>query len=78
MTLTYTDQGCLEIIDDNKGNVLSRESSPYKIVEIGKDYVILDQARNGGVGKLFLKGNSFYVEVKVGEYSYNDYFTRLP
>ena len=57
--------------------VLSKASFPYKIVEVGKDYVIVDQMKNGGVGKLFLAGNSFYVEVKVGEFTYRDYFTRM-
>jgi hypothetical protein len=26
---------------------------------------------------LFLAGNSFYVEVKVGEFTYRDYFTKM-
>ena len=76
MTLTYTDNECLEIVFDDKENVLSKESFPYKIIEAGKDFVILDQPNNGGVGKLFLEGNSFYVEVKVGEFRYRDYFTK--
>jgi hypothetical protein len=57
--------------------VISKESIPYKILELGKDYVIVDPMKNGGVGKLFLVGNSFYVEVAVGEFTYRDYFTRM-
>jgi hypothetical protein len=57
--------------------VLSKESFPYRIVEAGKDYVIVDQMKNGGVSKFFLAGNGFYVEVKVGEFTYRDYFTRM-
>lgn len=59
MTLTYTVDECLEIVFDDKGNVLSRESFPYKTVEIGEDFVILDQLKNGGIVKAFLKGDSF-------------------
>jgi hypothetical protein len=33
--------------------------------------------KNGGIGKLFLSGNSFYVKVKAGEFTYRDYFTRM-
>ena len=77
MTLTYTDQECTQAIVGSSGTVISRESIPYKILELGKDYVIVDQMKNGGVGKLFLAGNSFYVEVKVGEFTYRDYFTRM-
>jgi hypothetical protein len=39
--------------------------APYRIVEVGKDYVIVDQMKNGGISKLFFSGNAFYVEVKV-------------
>ncbi len=77
VTLTYTDKVCTEIVLDRKGDELSRESFPYKIIENNKDYVIVDQPNNGGVGRLFLEGNHFYVEVKVGEYTYQDYFTKL-
>jgi len=57
--------------------VLNKKSFAYKFVEAGKDYVIVDQMKNGGTGKLFLTGNAFYVEVKVGEFTYRDYFTRM-
>jgi hypothetical protein len=77
MTLTYTDQQCTQVIVGNSGTVISRESIPYKILELGKDYVVVDQMKNGGVGKVFLAGNSFYVEVNVGEFTYRDYFTKI-
>jgi hypothetical protein len=51
--------------------------APYRIVEVGKDYVIVDQLKNGGISRLFLSENAFYVEVKVGEFTYRDYFTRM-
>jgi hypothetical protein len=77
MTLTYTDKEYIEVTVGGKGAVLSKTSSPYRIVEIGKDYVIIDQQKNGGTVKLFVNGNSFYVEVKVGEFTYRDYFTKM-
>jgi hypothetical protein len=77
MTLTYTESSCVEVIYDSRRNVLSRKSFPYKIVETTDRYLTVDQPRNGGVGKLFLEGNGFYVEVKVGDYTYKDYFTKL-
>ena len=30
-----------------------------------------------GLGRLFLEGNNFYVEVKVDDYTYRDYFTKF-
>ena len=77
MTLTYTDQECTQVIAGGSGIVISRESIPYKTLELRQDYVVVDQMKNGGVGKIFLAGNSFYVEVKVGEFTYRDYFTRM-
>jgi len=77
MTLTYTDKEYTEVIVANSGMALSNETCPYRIVEVGKGYVIVDQLKNGGAGKLFLSGNSFYVEVKVGEFTYRDYFTKM-
>lgn len=48
MTLTYTDKEYVEVIVDGHGAVLSKTSSPYKVVEIGKGYVIIDQMKNWG------------------------------
>jgi hypothetical protein len=76
VTLTYTDNKCTEIIVDGIGHELSKQSSPYKIVETHKDYIVVDQPNNGGPGKVFFEGSSFYVEVKVGDYTYRDYFTK--
>jgi hypothetical protein len=77
MTLTYTDKKYTEVIVASNGMALSKVTSPYRIVEVGKDYVIIDQLEHGGVNKAFLDGNSFYVEVKVGEFTFKDYFTRM-
>jgi hypothetical protein len=74
MTLTYTDTKCTGIIIDCKGDELRKESFPYKIVELGESNIVIDEA--GGVSKIFFEGNHFYVEVKVGDYTYKDYFTR--
>jgi hypothetical protein len=74
--LTYTDNKCTEIIVDSKDHELSKESFPYKIVETHNDYIVVDQSNNGGPRKGFFEGSSFYVEVKVGEYTYKDYFTK--
>jgi hypothetical protein len=75
VTLTYTDSKCTEIIFDSKGHELSKESFPYKIIELGESNIVIDEA--SGVSKIFFEGNHFYVEVKVGDYTYKDYFTRL-
>jgi predicted amidohydrolase YtcJ len=75
VTLTYADKECTEIIFDNKAHELSKESFPYKIVELGESNIVVDEA--SGVSKIFFEGNHFYVEVKVGDYTYKDYFTRL-
>lgn len=77
MSLTYDQANCREVIFDGKGKVLSDTSYPYKILKSGKDFLIVDQPGNGGKGKLFLDGNSFYVEVKVDDFSYRDYFTKF-
>jgi hypothetical protein len=77
MVLTYRQNECDQVIYDDNGHELSRETIPYRLVEVRKDMVIVDQPKNGGVGKLFRDGeNSFYVIVKVDEFSYRDYFTR--
>ena len=68
MTLTYTDNKCTEIIYDRKGHELSKESFAYKIVELGESNIVIDEP--SGVSKIFFEENHFYVEVKVGEYTY--------
>jgi hypothetical protein len=75
VTLTYTDSKCIEIIFDSKGHELSKQSFPYKIVELGESNIVIDEA--SGVSRIFFEGNHFYVEVKVGDYTYKDYFTKL-
>ena|ERR1700675_2799989 len=75
VTLTYTEKECTEIIFDSKGHELSKESFPYKIVELGESNIVIDEA--SGMSKIFFEGNHFYVEVTVGDYTYKDYFTRL-
>jgi hypothetical protein len=77
VTLKYSDTEYTQVIVGGKDIVLSKTSPPYRVVEIGGDYVIIDQLQNGGKVKLFLERNSFYVEVKVGEFTYRDYFTRM-
>jgi hypothetical protein len=77
MALTYTDKEYTQVIVGRNGAVLSNETSPYRIVEVGKGYIVVDQLTNGGTVKLLFSGNSFYVEVKVGEFTYRDYFTRM-
>jgi hypothetical protein len=74
VTLTYTDNRCTEIIFDSKGHELSKESFAYKIVELAESNIVIDEP--SGVSKIFFEGNHFYVEVKVGEYTYRDYFTK--
>jgi hypothetical protein len=53
---------------------IAKESFPYKIVELGESKIVIHEA--SGVSKIFFEGNHFYVEVKVGDYTYKDYFTR--
>jgi hypothetical protein len=77
VTLTYTDKNCTEIIFDSKGHELSKESFPYTIVETHKDYIVVDEHNNYGPSRVYFEGRSFYVEVKVGDYTYKSYFTRL-
>jgi hypothetical protein len=76
-TITYADEEYFQVIYDDKGNILSKESSPYKILETGRDFVIIDQMKNGGQAKIIFEDNSFFVEVHVGEYSYKDYFSKI-
>ena len=76
-TVIFADKEYLQIIYDSKGNILSRAYAPYNIITIGQDFVVVDQMENGGIGKLFFEGNSFYVEVQVGEYTYKDYFSKI-
>jgi hypothetical protein len=74
VTLTYTDSKCTEIIFDSKGHELSKESFPYKIVELSDSHIVIDEV--SGLSKIFFEGNHFYVKVKVGDYTYKDYFTK--
>ena len=74
---TYTEHDCLEIIFDRQGNELSRDSSPYRVVEAGPGFVVIDQMNTDGIGKIFFQGDSFYVEVKVDDFTYKDYFKRI-
>jgi hypothetical protein len=76
VTLTYTDKNWTEIIFDGKGHELSKESLPYTIVETHKDYIVVDQHNNYGPSRIYFEGRSFYVEVKVGDYTYKSYFTK--
>jgi len=46
-------------------------------METGSEFVIIHQENTDGVGKIPFQGNSFYVEVTVGNYTYKDYFTKL-
>lgn len=78
MTVTYSDHNYVQIEYDTRGTEFNRRSGPYAILQIEKDFVVIDQQQNGDSGKLFFEGsNSFYVEVQVGEYTYRDYFTRM-
>ena len=78
MTLMYLDKECIEVIHDALGRELSRKALPYRIIKLEKDYLLVDQYNNGGVGKIFRENDdSFYVEVKVGTFVYRDYFTRI-
>ena len=78
MVLIYRDEKCAEVIYDNSGHELSRKWVPYRVVKITKEYVVIDQFENGGVVKIYLDGDdSSYVPVRVGEFVYRDYFTRI-
>lgn len=77
MILTYRDHECEQVIFGKDGQVLSRETIPYKLVEVKKDFLVIDQFQKGGVVKLYRDGDqSMYVEVWVGDYSYKDFFTK--
>ena len=76
-TVTYSDKEYLQVTYDDKDNILSKESAPYKLIKVGHDFVIIDQMKNGGHEKIFFEGNSFFVEVHVGEYTYKDYFSKI-
>jgi hypothetical protein len=76
VTLTYEDREYTQTTYDNEGRELNRVSAPYKIVKVSGNSVIVDQFEHGHVVELFLEGDSFYVEVKVGAFTYRDYFTR--
>jgi hypothetical protein len=76
MVLIYRDEECAEVIYDKSGHELSRKWSPYRVVTIAKDYVVIDE--NGGIAKIYLDDdNSFHVLVRIGDFVYKDYFTRI-
>jgi hypothetical protein len=77
VVLTYREHECEQIIFADNGEVLTRETFPYRLVEVRKDHIIIDQLENGGIAKLFREGDdSMYVEVQAGSYKYKDYFTK--
>ena len=79
MVLIYTDHDCTEVITDDAGREFSRETMRYKLLEVHDNYVLVDQFENGGVVKIFRENDlTLYVEVKVGDFVYRDYFTRIP
>jgi hypothetical protein len=79
MVLIYTDHDCTQVITDDAGRELSRETMPYKLLELHDNYVLVDQFEKWGVVKIFRENDlSLYVEVKVGNFVYRDYFTRIP
>ena len=79
MVLTYTDHDCVEVITDDTGREISRGITPYKVLAVNDDYVLVDRLAKGGVAKIFRESDSsLYVEVKVGNFVYRDYFTRIP
>jgi hypothetical protein len=78
MVLIYRDRECAEVIYDNSGHELSRKWFAYRVLEISRRYVIIDQPGIGGIIKIYLDGDdSSYVLVRVGEFKYRDYFTRI-
>lgn len=77
MVLTYREHECDQVVFGDNGQVLSKETIPYRLVEVRKDYVVIDQLEKGRIVKLFREGDgSMYVEVLVGSYKYKDYFTK--
>lgn len=61
------------------GDVFSRESVPYRVIEVHADRIVIADQAEGGTSTLFFDGpDSFYVEVSVGTFIYKDYFTREP
>ena len=78
VVVTYRDGEYEQVMRDNSGLEFSRTVAPYRVVEITKDAIIIDQFNNGGLIKQFFEGkDSFYVQVKVGEFTFKDYFTKL-
>lgn len=41
--------------------ILTKTVSPYKVIETGTDYIIIDKIENGGIIKIHFTENSFYV-----------------
>lgn len=77
VTLTYSGKNYIQVMSDDKGKVISRAFAPYHIIQTGKHFLVVDQNKNGGIKKLFFEGNSFFVKVRMGQYTYKDYFTKL-
>jgi hypothetical protein len=77
MIVTYSDHDYVQVDYRPDGTVGTPQSAPYELLQIEKDFVVIDQKAEGSSAKLFFEGNSFYVEVQVGEYIYKDYFTKL-
>lgn len=75
--LIYSEKEYITVIFDDKANKLSNVSAPYKVVKGSKNYIVIDQFKNGGITEIFIENDSFYVNVSVGEYVYRNYFTKL-
>lgn len=77
VVLTYRESECEQVMYDHAGHDVATRTWPYRIVKVRKGVVVVDEFKNGGVGKLFLVGSdSFYVKVKVGAFTYKDYYTK--
>src|SRR5215211_1533248 len=77
VVFTYQERECSQVMYAEDGKILSRETFPYELVEVRRDVIVIDQPRNGGMVTFFREGTeSMYVEVNVGAFTYNDYFTR--
>ncbi len=60
---------------DKEGNEISHEKAPYKILEKGDGFIVIDQMKNGGISKIFFIDNGFYIDVP--EFGYRDYHKRV-
>jgi hypothetical protein len=77
LTLEYTDTSCLQTQFDNGGNVLTRETIPYRVVSVTDKSITIDEFKNGGIVEIFMEGAYFYINVKVDDFTYKDYFRKL-